>query len=436
MKDLMQKLAAQIVAKGISMAALAAAVEEIRAKGAPRRDKLIATQAQAERAGAGKYRVKKAEGLYLKKGESGSGSWFRRYWINGRRREMGLGSLGKVTLVEAINKAGEFAVQYKAGNDPLDLKRGATASGDKWIFETATKEYLKAHAPSWKHPRARQVWFSPIEKYAYPVIGKMLLDDIKVGHVDAVMTAAVQGGAPAVAPRIRLRIEQIINAAIAKGKRNADLPNPASGKLIKAVRPTRDDDKRENFRRIELADAPAAFRKLQTLAANSTMLSALVFMIATATRPSEALGAKWSEIKLDAKLWTVPTARMKGGKEHVVPLSPVALAVLDRQDKVRVSDAVFPGIGSAPVSYGAFSAAVRALEFDVGTPHSWRSIFRDAAEDICGYRRETVEAALAHSLGKVEAAYRRETAVETRRPMMAAYADWLTESNVIELKRA
>ena len=264
----------------------------------------------------------------------------------------------------------------------------------------------------------------------------MPLDDIRVEHVDAVMTAAVNGGAPKVAPRIRLRVEQIINAATALGRRNAELPNPASVKLIKAVRPTKDDDKRENFRRIKLADAPAAIRKVMSLAANSTPLSALVFMIATAARPSEALGAKWDEIDLEKRLWTVPAARMKGGKEHVVPLSPVALAALDRQAGVRCGDAVFPGLGGSPMSYGAFAAAARGLDFDLGTPHSWRSIFRDAAEDKCGYLPHTAEAALAHSLGKVEAAYRRETAVEARRGLMDAYARWLMGegANVLAFK--
>jgi integrase len=443
------KLAAAMLAAGVSMEALAAALEEAKAgAGGTKAPRAISTQAQAEAIGAGVHPVKNAVGLYLKKGAPGAGSWVRRYRFGGRRRWIGLGPLKDVTLAEARRRADELSVQRAAGRDPLALKRAAQIAtadaaraeglaADQWDFEKATEEYLKAHAPSWKHPRARQVWHSPIVKYAYPVIGRMKLDDIRVEHVDAAMSAAVAGGAPAVAPRIRLRIEQILNAATALGKRDAARQNPASVKLIKSVRPTKDDEKGENFRRIALDKAPGAFQRLVTLAANSTPLSALVFMIATAARPSEALGAKWSEIDLAKRLWTVPKERMKGAKPHAVPLSDIALDVLTRQATVRCSDAVFPGMGGSPISYGAFSAAARGLGFDVGTPHSWRSVFRDTVEDTLGFPPHVAEAALAHSLGKVTSAYRRETGVEQRRGLMDAYARWLLgedAGNVVEFK--
>jgi integrase len=432
----LDQLAAEIISGKVSMEALIARVAAMAAEGAAKDSKLISTQEQAVQAGVGVRRVKQAVGLYLKKDAPGAGSWVRRYWFGGKRRWMGLGALKDVTLKEALKKAREFHSVRDEGKDPLVVKRAGSVSGEVWNFEAATESYLAAHAPSWKHPRARQVWHSPIKKYAYPVIGKMLIDDIRVGHIDAIMTAAVAAGAPAVAPRIRLRIEQILNAATAFGKRDADRPNPASGKLIKAVRPTKGDAKSENFRRIKLDEAPAAFRKVMDLAENSTMLTALVFQISTAARPSEAICALWGEVDLDKGLWTVPAARMKGGKEHVVPLSPCAVSALERQMRVRVSDAVFPGQRGAPIAYGSFSAAVRSLDFDVGTPHSWRSIFRDAAEDRCGYQPHVAEAALAHSLGKVESAYRRETGVEARRKLMEAYSRWLMGevANVLAFK--
>jgi integrase len=427
--DLVRKYAAEIVAKGVSVEALLAAVEAHKDAPKPKAKKVISTQAQAEKAGPGKYRVDSGGvvGLYLKKGAPGAqtGSWFRRYWAsNGKRRSIGLGALKNVSLKEAVKKAAELAVKLNDGKDPL---AGKQASSAVWTFKTATESYLKAHAPSWKHPRALQVWHSPLIKYAYPVIGDMLLDDIRVQHVDAVMTAAVNGKAPAVAPRIRLRVEQILNAAAALGKRDALAPNPASIKLISAVRPTKDDNKSENFRRIKLDEAQAAFRKVAELAKDSTMLSAFVFQIATALRiGEEVIKAKWDEIDFEKKLWTVPAERMKMEKPHAVPLSPVALAVLERQKSVQVSDAIFPGANGAPVSYGAVSATVRALPFDVGTIHSWRSIFRDTAQDTLGFAPHLAEAALAHSLGKVEGAYRRGNDPEPRRPMMEAYSAWLT----------
>jgi integrase len=342
---------------------------------------------------------------------------------------MGLGALAKTTLAEALKKARAFDAERDGGQDPLALKRAAKVEAatvaDKWTFIQATESYVAAHAPSWKHPRARQVWLGPIVKYAYPVIGGAPLHSIKEQHVDAVMTAAVDGGAPQVAPRIRLRIEQILNAATALGRRNAELPNPASIKLIRAVRPAKREDERMNFRRIKLDDAPIAFQRLIEASGASTPLSALAFQISTATRPGEATGATWKEIDLDKRLWTVPAVRMKGGKGHAVPLSDLALTILERQQNARCGDAVFPSASGSSLSYGVFAAAARKLDFDVGTPHSWRSIFADAAADRLGVTRETREACLAHSLGKVEAAYRRETGVSARAIAMQKYADWL-----------
>ena len=193
----------------------------------------------------------------------------------------------------------------------------------------------------------------------------------------------------------------------------------------------------EHFRRLPLDDAPAVFRKLRVLSEDSTAISAWVWTIVTAARPGEeALKAQWNEIDLDKKLWTVPAARMKGSKEHVVPLSPVALVVLERQARVGTGDAVFAGLSGSPLSYTAFSRAPAKAGIDAGSPHSWRSIFRDACGDKLRVDRDLAEAALAHSLGKVEAAYRRETAVEARRAVMEAYANWLMGEgvNVIAFK--
>jgi integrase len=156
-------------------------------------------------------------------------------------------------------------------------------------------------------------------------------------------------------------------------------------------------------------------------------------MIATAARPSEALRTQWGEIDLARRLWTIPAARMKSAREHVAPLSPIALAVLERQARVRTGDAVFPGRSGSPLSYDGFATAPARAGLDAGSPHGWRSVFRDACGDRLRVDRDLAEAALAHSLGAVEGSYRRETAIEARRPVMEAYARWLTsdDDNVI-----
>jgi integrase len=365
---------------------------------------------------------------------------------------MGLGALADVTLAQARAMLEELRPQVRKGVNPIVARRAAKAvvvaearaaaiAADKWTFVRATDEYLRAHAKSWKHRDAVRIWHNPIVKYANPIIGRLRLDDIQVEHIDAVMTAAVEGGAPKVAARIRLRIEQVINLGIVRGQRNAVSGNPAGVKLVSAIRPKGTKGAQDHFRRLALDDAPKAFRGLRERADDSTAFAAWVWTIATAVRPSEALNAKWSEINLDRSggpVWTISKERMKTGKEHVVPLSTIALSVLERQRGVRVgdADALFPGMSGGAMSYSKFSQAPVRAGTDCGSPHSWRSIFRDWGEERGGIAPQTLEAALAHSLGPVESAYRRETAVPARAVAMQRYADWLEgrEAAVVLLK--
>ena len=148
-------------------------------------------------------------------------------------------------------------------------------------------------------------------------------------------------------------------------------------------------------------------------------------MIAAAVRLSEALNARWQEVNLDEKLWTLPAARAKSSHEHVAPLNSIALAVLERQARVRSADTVFGGRSGSPLSYNAFATAPMKVGIDAACPHGWRSVFRDFCSDVGRIDSDLAEAALAHSLGAVEGAYRRESAIEARRPAMEAYAQWL-----------
>jgi integrase len=148
-------------------------------------------------------------------------------------------------------------------------------------------------------------------------------------------------------------------------------------------------------------------------------------MIASAARPSEAFHARWSEIDMERGLWSVPASRMKGAEPHVVPLSAVALDVLRLQAARRVSDAVFPGRGGSPLSHATIAKAPAKAGLDAATPHGWRSVFADWARKTGRIDRDLRETALAHKLPPVEGAYARDTLIEPRRPMMAAYAQWL-----------
>jgi integrase len=413
--------------------------------------KTIRAAAQAASAKPGIHRVSGATGLYLKRGESGAGAWFYRFSLNGRRREMGLGALpaadsAGVTLAEARDLAIDYARLVKKGIDPIEARRRgradelaskqaeAAAAAKTVTFAHAAEAHLKAHAKGWKHVRAAKVWLNPIRKYAYPIIGDMPLNEIGVEHIVAIIDAANTARAPEAGKRVRARTEAIINGAIALGQRDPLHGNPASAGPISALRPLkRKAGDRPHYRRLELNDAPAMFRELRSRAETSSAFAAWMFMILTAARPGEAVNAQWGEIDREKKLWRVPASRMKSNKTHVVPLSSLALEILELQKQRSASDAIFPGQGMGAMSYNTFAYAPATAGLNAGSPHGWRSVFRDACGDklrVNGHRvdRDLAEAALAHGLGAVERSYRRETAIEDRRPVMQAYARWLEDA--------
>ena len=396
----------------------------------------ISNQTQADKAPVGVHKVAGAVGLSLKIGETGKGSWFFRFRLGDRRRELGLGSRAEITLAEAREAAAKHKAACKRGEDPIEERRRERAANlarsraaKPVVFKQMVEAYLAKHAPGWKHRYARQSWVNPLVNYAYPIIGGMGLDEITISHVVEVMERAEKAGAPDLARRIRLRVEQVLNAQIAlSGKL---IRNPADVKLIGAVHPMkRKKGDRQHFRAVDLKDAPRIFQELKARAASSTALAPWCLMALTATRPSEALKAQWSEIRGE-KLWVIPPERMKSAEPHIVPLSTEALTLLEQQPSVHTGGSIFPGRGGSPRSYASFAKAPAKAGIDAATPHGWRSVFRSWAGDIAGIERDLAEAALAHSLGDVEAAYwRGSRAVDRRREVMEKYSKWLCGESV------
>ena len=397
----------------------------------------ISTQDQADSAPLGVHKITKVVGLYLKVGDGGAASYFLRYRLGDKRREMGIGSRGAITLAKARNEVLDAHGLIRRGVDPISERKrerveniARTQTKAPVVFKQMAENYLKVHGGRWRHKYARTAWIRPLEVYAYPEIANLGLEQIQIPHVTAIMQRAEDAGAPATAFRVRMRVEQVLSHAIAlSGKA---LGNPAAGKL----HPKPPKGERPHFRAVDLDDAPAVFRALKAKAVEhagsltgsltGNAFNAWLMMILTASRPGEALGARWSEINLAKKLWVVPGARMKSGKAHTVPLSDEVLAVLDRQGPACTGDLIFPGRGGSLMSYDTFTLAPSKAGIDAASPHGWRSVFRDFCGDIADdISRDLAEAALAHSLGKVEASYRRRTAVEKRRPVMEAYSRWL-----------
>lgn len=381
---------------------------------------------------AGAHAVGGVPGLYLQVTRSGEGpparSWLLRALILGRRREMGLGPYPAVTLAEARDKAREARAKIREGLDPINERRArrsellASVATAK-TFKQCAEAYITAHAAGWKNAKHAQQWGNTLEAYAYPKFGAMLVHDVEKEHVlEALRPIWTEKNETA--SRLRGRIELVLSYAMQAGYRPEGL-NPArwKGGLDRLLPPPSKVNGREHHKALPVADAPAFMARLR--AAEGLGARALEFVILTAARSGEVRGATWAEIDTVGAVWTVPAARMKAGREHRVPLSAEALALLDALPAGTGDELVFKAAKGGPLSDMTLSAVLRRMGVDA-VPHGFRSTFRDWVAERTAYPNEAAEMALAHSIGdKVEAAYRRGDLFDKRRQMVADWAAYL-----------
>jgi integrase len=242
------------------------------------------------------------------------------------------------------------------------------------------------------------------------------------------------------AKRLRGRIENVVDWATARRFRTGENPARWRGHLDKLLARPSKVAKVQHHAALPYADVPPFFSELQQQAGIATL--ALQFCILTATRSGETLGAKWLEIDEAAAVWTVPGHRTKSGRDHRVPLSEAALAIIAQQHRIAEGEYVFPGAKRGmPLSNMAMAVLLRRMQRDDLTVHGFRSSFRDWAGECTNFPREVVEAALAHVLkDKTEAAYARGDLFEKRRRLMAAWARFCANTTMparaVALKRA
>jgi integrase len=373
-------------------------------------------------------------GLYLRVSATGAKSWVFRFQLDGKRRDMGLGPYPDISLADARGRATDHRKQRLDGIDPLDAKeaqwqaqRLAVAKGR--TFRECAAEFIERNRAGWRNAKHRQQWVNTLQTYAYPTLGELPVSAIDAGLVVQVLDP-IWTEKPETASRVRGRIEAVLDAATVRGFRQG--PNPAmwKGNLAHILPPRGKVRQVAHHAALPFDDMPDFLTALRGREGMSAR--ALEFTILTVARTGEALGARWGEIDLAAKIWTVPGERMKAGREHRVPLSDPALAVLEkvrplalmRNGEPAPTAPVFPGPRRAlAMSNMTMLMLLRRMKRDDLTAHGFRSTFSDWSAERTAYPREVVEMALAHAIeNRVEAAYRRGNLFEKRRRLMAKWA--------------
>jgi integrase len=370
-------------------------------------------------------------GLYLRVARAGGKSWVLRFMLDGKAREMGLGGATKVGLADARKKAAGQRLLLTDKIDPVERRKAE--HGAKKIeaarvmtFDDCAAAYIKAHEAGWRHAKHHQQWTNSLARHVSPVFGALPVRAVDVGLVMKVLEP-IWTTKPETAARVRGRIEAVLDWAKVRGFRESDNPARWRGHLSNLL-PQRSKLRAvKHFAALPYAEIGPFMSELRSR--TSALAAALEFLVLTAARTSEVINARWDEIDWAARMWTIPASRMKSGREHRVPLSADALAILDR---MKTADGEFIFCGSEP-GRGLGKMSLLGLLRRMGrsdiTAHGFRSTFRDWAAERTSFPREVAEAALAHAIdNKVEAAYRRSDLFDKRRRLMEAWAEFLAKA--------
>jgi integrase len=423
---------------------------------------LTELQVKSEKAADKARRIGDGDGLYLHiapirgSGKGGGKSWVFIWKRAGKRHEIGLGTYPDVSLKEARKRAAENQLRLRGGETPIS--HGAqrtrmplagsvdsTPTGDS--FMEFTELFIAQHETGWRNPKHRQQWRNTLATYAYPAFGAKSVAAIDVDDVKKVL-APIWREKAETAKRVRGRIERILTAARAEGKRTGD--NPAAQDLMKAIL---GPQKRavKHHAALPFNELPKFFGRLKGQPGMGAV--ALQFLILTAARSNEVRNMRWSELDLSTGVWTIPADKMKADREHRVPLCDPAMEILRVRKLARRGDdtdaLVFPGEGkrgpkrseggepkaASPsgrevvMSDMTLTAVLKRMGLKTITAHGFRSTFRDWTGDETEFERETAEMALAHTVGdKTEAAYRRETAFRKRTELMKLWGEFCLSS--------
>ena len=366
-------------------------------------------------------------GLYLLVSNTGAKSWVLRVVCSGDRRDIGLGALSDATLEEARDKARVLRKVARAGGDPIAERDKAKLTIP--TFKAAAEACHEARKAGWR-TRHADAFLSTLKLHVFPKIGSLRVDSVDEKDIVAVLSPLWRDK-PAAARKLRQRMGTVLDFAKGSGWRSTGAPRDGLRPLLSK------QDRPGNFASMPYSEVPVFMTELIDKTDTAGRL-ALQFTMLTAARSGEVRSAMWSHIDFETRTWTRPAALMKSDQEHVVTLSPAAIAVLNRAKKLRttLADAsIFPGSGGRMLSDMSISKAMR----DAGrseTVHGFRSSFRTwAAEQMPTMPEAVCEAALAHVVpDQVVRAYQRSKFVDMRRKLLDAWGDFCGgHSNVLSL---
>lgn len=397
-------------------------------------------------------------GLYIQINPNNAKSWVLRMQVGTKRRDIGLGAYPSVTLSQAREKAREARAKVEVGIDPVEERKAirtslVAAQRRGLTFAEAVDRALATKLDAFKNEKHRKQWRATLDTHAMPQLGKMRVQDIAVQDVLRVLEP-IWATTTDTASRLRGRIEAVLAWATVAGHRTGDNPARWGGNLKELLPAASAIKVTDNHPALALGDAPAWFLDLR--ARDGFGARAVEFAALTAARSGEVRGATWDEIDLDTAIWTIPAARMKMKREHRVPLTAAALALLKALPRMTGTDLVFPAARGGQLSDMTLSATMRRIHLAAvgadgkgagyldprnkrpAVPHGLRSTFRDWVAERTQYPGDMAEVALAHRISSaVEASYRRGDMIEKRRRMMADWADHLEGkaqgSNVVRI---
>jgi integrase len=372
-------------------------------------------------------------GLWLDVTKTGRKSWVFRYTFAGRVRESGLGSATKVSLAQAREKALAYHALIADGIDPVEHRRSEKQEPAVKTFGQAATEYHAAKSPGWRSEKHARQWLSSVNQFA-AALNTVPVEEVDLEAVLAVLKP-VWLSKGVTAERLRGRIESVLDYAKVRGWRSGENPARWRGHLDHLL--PKSKRAREHHAAMDYHAAPDFVGKLR--GRGSIPARGIEFLIMTAARSGEVLGATWSEIDFAAKVWTIPADRMKAERDHRVPLSGRAMQILERLAPVRTSAFVFPGRrADGSLGTNALRDELARMNITDATPHGFRSTFRDWCGNETNFPREIAEQALAHATGNaVELAYRRSDALDKRRSLMerwASYCEFGADSKVVPIR--